>query len=136
MAPLAQWAIRILSGALYAKHYVASCGTQWQVTPQAKDNPVASPVGSIGVTATSSIDYRIDVYGGPFDDGSIGHKRVFWALWYPKIGYENLGGSIKGPPLAVSWSPNMNDIFAVGRDNRLWHKAYREDIYWDPSRYQ
>ena len=112
---------------MYAKDYASSCGTQWQVTPQAKDYPATFPVSSTGFTATSTEVSRIDVYAGPFDDGSIGQKFGYFNLWEPTDGYENLGGSIKGPPLVVPWSPNINDIFAVGQDNRLWHKAFRQD---------
>ena len=61
MAPLAQWAIQILSGSLYAEDYVSSGGTQWQVTTQATENLATSPVGSIGLTAASPSPYETDV---------------------------------------------------------------------------
>ena len=136
MAPLVQWAIQMLSGSLYTKDSVSSCGTPWQVTPQAKDNAATSAVGSFDLAVTSTRPGQIDVYAGPFGDGSIGHKYGYWDSWVPGLddgtvdGYEHLAGSIKGPPLALSWSPNPNDVFAVGRDDHLWHKALTTDWTW------
>ena len=42
---------------------------------------------------------------------------------------------MKGQPVSVSWSwsPNRKDIFAVGRDDRLWHNGYTKRFGWDPS---
>lgn len=44
---------------------------------------------------------------GPFDNGSIGLKeRGYYGNWSPKDGYQNIGGSIKGPPVAVRLGNN------------------------------
>lgn len=66
----------ILSGSLYAKDYFSSTGIQSQVTPQAKDNPATPSVGAIGIT-THAVEGNIDVFVGPFEDGSI--RRKWWA---------------------------------------------------------
>ena len=134
MAPLAQWAIQILSGSLYAKNYISLIGTQWQVKPQAKDNLATPLVDSIGVGAIANLNGWTNLVVGPFDNGSIGYKhRDYYGNWSPKDGYQNIGGSIKGPPVAVRLGNSPQDFFAVGRDNHLWHKAVNRTYSWLPS---
>ena len=141
MAPLVEWAIQILLGSTSTTDSFLPNEPQSQITHQTYDKPATTQAsGPIGVTAVSWGYDRVDVYAGPFADGSLGHK--YWNglfrddgdpwHWYPLDDYENIGGSLKGPPLAISWGPDRNDIFAVGRDNQLWHKALIGST-WDPS---
>jgi len=43
-----------------------------------------------------------------------------------------LGGKILADPVAVSWGPNRLDIFCVGADKALHHKAW-DGSNWKPS---
>jgi hypothetical protein len=38
--------------------------------------------------------------------------------------WESLGGTITSAPTAASWGPNRIDVFAMGKDNALWHYWY------------
>ena len=132
MAPLVQWAIQILLGSTRTKDFFSSTGTESQIKHHT--NPeLAKPnsIFSVGVTAVSWGVNRIDVYDGRYRDGILGHKYFNGSGWFPSD-FENLGGPLKGPPLAISWGPNRNDIFAVGQDNQLWHKAL-DGSTWSPS---
>ena len=133
MAPLLQWVIQILLGATRTKDFYSSTEIQPQITHHTNDKLATSIVdSSVAVTAVSWGRNRIDVYVGPFADGSLGHKYFDGSGWFPSVNYENIGGSLKGPPLAISWGPNRNDVFAVGRDNQLWHKSL-DGSTWGPS---
>jgi hypothetical protein len=50
----------------------------------------------------------------------------------PNAPYEDLGGAILGTPITVSWGANRLDIFVVGTDRRLYHKAWNGNR-WLPS---
>ena len=39
-------------------------------------------------------------------------------------GWESRGGLLTSAPVAVSWGPNRLDVFAMGSDNAVWHRAY------------
>ena len=133
MAPLVQWAIQILLGSTRTKDFFSSIGTESQITHHTNDELVTPKVEtSARVTAVSWGADRIDVYVGPFPDGSLGHKYFDGSGWFPSDNYENIGGSLRGPPLAISWGPNRNDIFAVGQDNQLWRKTL-DGSTWGPS---
>ena len=133
MAPLLQWAIQILLGSTRTKDFFSSIGTESQITHHTNDELVTPKAGrSVGVAAVSWGTNRIDVYVGPFKDGSLGHKYFDGSGWFPSDDFEDIGGSLKGRPLAISWGPNRNDVFAVGRDNQLWHKTLDGSI-WSPS---
>ena len=49
-------------------------------------------------------------------------------------GWESLGGVISSVPHAVSWGSNRLDIFALGLDTALWHKAWNGSTWsaWQP----
>jgi hypothetical protein len=72
---------------------------------------------------------RIDVVVGSVNaDGNtfgIFHKAWDGTQWIPgQTNWENLGGAAtKVPPVAVSWGPGRLDIFAVGPNSNLFHKA-------------
>ena len=46
-------------------------------------------------------------------------------------GWESLGGTFSSPPAVVSWAPDRLDIFALGKDFGMWHKAWAQQ--WHPS---
>jgi hypothetical protein len=41
------------------------------------------------------------------------------------FGFENHGGNLASPPVAISWGSNRVDVFAIFNDGALWH------IWWD-----
>ena len=43
--------------------------------------------------------------------------------------WESLGGELTGTPAASSWSADRIDVFAPGRDGRVWHR------WWDGTRW-
>ena len=66
---------------------------------------------------------------------SLYHKAWDGSSWQPSLtDWESLGGEIdKGTsPAAVSWGPNRLDIFVVGTDKALYHKAW-DGSSWQPS---
>ena len=40
-----------------------------------------------------------------------------------------MGGELTGTPAASSWSADRIDVFAPGRDGRVWHR------WWDGTRW-
>src|SRR5689334_3352652 len=53
--------------------------------------------------------------------------------WGPgQLEWENIGGNIAGAPVAVSWEPSRLDIFALGADGAIYHKAWNASG-WYPS---
>lgn len=65
--------------------------------------------------------------GGQLSSTDIQGAKLFygnaWSDW------ENLGGQLGSAPTAVSWASNRIDVFAQGKNNRLWHKV------WDGTRW-
>ena len=45
------------------------------------------------------------------------------------FGWQNHGGFLASPPVAVSWGPDRIDIFAVFRDGRLWHRWWDGELW-------
>src|SRR5262249_13361133 len=61
------------------------------------------------------------------------YHKWFDGTWHPSItGYESMGGAITKPPKAVAWGPNRLDVFVVGTDSGLYHKAWNGSA-WLPS---
>src|SRR5258705_13008722 len=46
--------------------------------------------------------------------------------------WEPLGGVFNSPLSAVSWGVNRLDIFGLGMDNQMYHKAW-DGAQWQPS---
>lgn len=55
--------------------------------------------------------------------------------WSPSIkGYRKVGGTVINKLTAVSWASNRIDLFAIGTDSAVNHKAYSTSIGgWQPS---
>ena len=135
MAPLLQWAVQVLLGSTRTKKFFSSIETPSGITHQTNDNPaIPQAGGSLGVTSVSTGYQRLDVYVGPLENGGLGY--IYWrgAEWFPTNEYKNIGGSLQGPPIVISRRTDRNDIFAVGRDNQLWHKGLSGST-WEPSRF-
>jgi hypothetical protein len=47
------------------------------------------------------------------------------------FGFQNHGGSLASPPVAVSWGPNRIDLFAIFNDRALWHRWWDGQIWND-----
>ena len=50
-----------------------------------------------------------------------GAKQFYGNIWSE---WESIGGELADAPTAVSWAANRIDIFALGKNNRLWHKSW------------
>ena len=50
----------------------------------------------------------------------------------PDLGFQNLGGSFVFWPTVVSRSPERLDLFIIGKDARLYHKALAKSV-WKPA---
>jgi len=77
---------------------------------------------------------RIDIFCTG-TDSAVYHKWWDGARWGPNgiAGvYENMGGTIVGPPQAVCWGPNRIDLFSIGLDSALYHKWW-DGSAWGPS---
>lgn len=47
------------------------------------------------------------------------------SLYGPRVTrWEGLGGAFTSPPSVVAWGPNRLDIFALGLDRQMFHKAW------------
>ena len=56
------------------------------------------------------------------------YHKARWNGWHP---WEQLGGIFSSPPAVVSWGPDRLDIFALGKDFGVYHKAWAQQ--WFPS---
>jgi hypothetical protein len=82
----------------------------------------------------SSGPNRLDVFGIGMDDNQMYHAAWdsgSWAKFDILQGWQPLGGKFTSPPMAVSWGPNRLDIFGLGVDSGMYHKAW--DGAWHPS---
>jgi hypothetical protein len=71
----------------------------------------------------------------PTPDGRVLYrlKQDHWTNYiFPKAAWRDLGGTITSPLASVSWAPNRIDIFALGVNGRLLHKALNYGS-WLPS---
>ncbi len=46
------------------------------------------------------------------------------------FGWQNLGGTLASPPVALHSSPDRLDVFAVFKDGALWHR-WRDSELWN-----
>jgi hypothetical protein len=83
--------------------------------------------------------------GGGSDPGSLGRDQQGCAPtqrrrrlgrwengWHPgPLAWEPLGGLFSSSAAVVSWAPGRLDVFALGKDARVWHKAWAQR--WHPS---
>ena len=60
--------------------------------------------------------------GGQLSSTDIqGAKQFYGNVWSE---WENIGGELADAPAAVSWAANRIDVFALGKNKRLWHKVW------------
>jgi hypothetical protein len=59
-----------------------------------------------------------------------GHTSFFRGDWFPRAGWESLGGRFTSGPVVASWGLNRLDLFGIGADNAMYHKAW--DTQWHP----
>jgi hypothetical protein len=45
------------------------------------------------------------------------------------FGFQNHGGNLASPPVAVSWGPDRIDLFAIFNDGALWHRWWDGQIW-------
>lgn len=45
------------------------------------------------------------------------------------FGWQNHGGMLASPPVAVSWGPDRIDVFAIFKDGALWHRWWDGQIW-------
>jgi hypothetical protein len=90
-------------------------GLTWSSTPPFNEQP-------FGVVASSWSSTRLDQFysAGPTRGGVL-HAAFFSGTWHDWYG---LGGDIAGLPAVVSWGSNRIDLFGVGRNTAVWHKAW------------
>jgi hypothetical protein len=61
------------------------------------------------------------------------YHKWFAGGWGPSVtDWERLGGIFTSPPAAVAWSSNRLDIFGLGTDKAMYHKAW-DGSRWHPS---
>jgi hypothetical protein len=78
---------------------------------------------------------RLDVFVRGTDN-QVYHKAWDGSAWYPGGGvteWENLGGTLAGNPVAVSWSKERLDVFGRGFDGQIHHKWWSPQSGWGPS---
>src|SRR5271157_4120931 len=91
---------------------------------------------ALGIAAVSWGKDRIDLFGITGADGEAWHKAWRGSQGWDPLdqGWAPIGGSFKtGTVLsATSWGANVLDIFGIGADGAVWHKAWRSGADWDP----
>ena len=93
-------------------------GTGSDLAPHSVARPSPSVGAQIGSTCLpAGIDFSLRHRS---------HNGVEWSS-----DWQNLGGSLASPPVAVSWGPNRLDVFAIGNDGQLWHRWWDGDIWND-----
>jgi hypothetical protein len=96
--------------------------------------PLQSGLGQITLAAWGP--GRLDAFALR-NDGKIWHQALTGESWFPsENGYWELMGpsgseTFSNPPVVVSWGENRLDIFVVGNDGNLYHRAWTGTI-WDP----
>ncbi|MFD9038713.1 hypothetical protein, partial [Streptomyces bottropensis] len=84
---------------------------------------------------------RLDVFalgaiGGEFPT-SRGMNHLAWQgdKWWPEDGWQGVGfGELfTSPPAVVSWGPERLDIFALGEDRQMLHRAWHVNNKWWPE---
>jgi len=90
---------------------------------------------------------RLDVFGvgtdstayhrawqGQWRSTDLTGHGVFQGDWAPRDGWEPLGGRFTSPLAVASWGPDRLDIFGVGTDNAMYHKAWEgQERRWYPD---
>jgi hypothetical protein len=85
-------------------------------------------------TAVSWGKDRLDIFVRG-TDGAVYHKAWDGKAWFPSDqpdGWNLIGGSTIGAPVAVSWGKDRLDLFVRGTDNGIYHKAW-DGMQWFPS---
>src|ERR1019366_4648285 len=59
------------------------------------------------------------------------HHRAYdgtqWENW------EGLGGNFISVPAVTTWGPNRLDVFGIGTDKAVYHKAFESGVGWDAN---
>ena len=121
------------NGALSSNTGGATSGTlQYSVDTQGGNS--GSPV----IVAGSNVTVGIHTNGGCSAGGGVNAGTSFrnaelWAAINPSgLNWEALGGKFTSPPTVVAWGPNRLDIFGLGTDRQMYHKAWNGSS-WSPS---
>src|SRR5579885_2855667 len=97
-------------------------------------------LGGIFTSAPAAIAWaneRVDVFGLGTDhamyqktargnDFTCRGNHSDGTTWF---GFQNHGGSLASPPVAVSWGPARIDLFAIFHDGALWHRWWDGQIW-------
>jgi len=99
-------------------------GVKWSIPEDLGGYCVSGPGTAANLAAN-----RIDVFvRGPFD---LLYQRTYSAISGWDADWAPLSGTIQfqGDPDAVSWGPNRIDLFGVGSDSILYHKAWVAGVW-------
>lgn len=112
-----------LRGGYYTPPLITRFLADWAV--QSTSDRVLEPSAGDGAFVSAALNdfFLMDANGGT----SVELK----AHGHPIVTRSNqlLGGELTGTPAASSWSADRIDVFAPGRDGRVWHR------WWDGSRW-
>ena len=114
-------------GAMYHK---AWDGTAWRPSPwtgsvSAASSPVRRP-SPPGATTGS-------IFSGSAPTARCITRRGTAPRWRPSLlDWERLGGVFTSPPAVAAWGQNRLDIFGLGTDGAMYHKAW-DGTAWRPS---
>lgn len=100
---------------------------------EAWDNMGGKIVGKAAAVAWEP--NRLDVFVRGTNN-NVYHKAWASNAWYPGGGvsdWENIGGTLAGNPVAVSWAKERLDIFGRGFNGQLYHKWWSPQSGWGPS---
>jgi len=125
-------------GVLYHKQWD---GQQWLPSETGYDNLGGACIGDPCVATWDST--RLDIFVVGSADSALYHKAWNGQAWVPSnTGWESLGGQfanqdgpqvvLRSSPCVASWGPNRLDVFGVGVDTAIYHKAW-DGQQWQPS---
>ena len=121
--------VRGTDDALYRK---AWDGDHWWPSDQPDDwEKLGGKMKSVPTVVTWGKD-RLDMFVVGTDDG-IWHKAWDGTQWWPSNepdDWEKLGGEVKGAPTVVTWGKDRLDVFTVGIDDSIWHRAWSQDRWF------
>ncbi|HXQ80102.1 MAG TPA: hypothetical protein VN775_02230 [Opitutaceae bacterium] len=117
-------------GVLYHK---AWNGQAWLPSVTGYDNLGGACVGDPCVSAWDNT--RLDIFVVGSADAALYHKAWNGVGWLPSTsGWDRLGGQfmLRPSPCVASWGPSRLDVFGVGLDQAVYHKAW-DGTQWLPS---
>lgn len=127
MAPLIQWAVQLLLGFTPTKDIFSSTQTQPQIIHQT--NVISDTTEVFGMSIVDRGMSGVESFVKFAHDSDYHYLKMDGDIL---IKESYLGGSFSTAPIAISRGSNQSEVFGIGSDGQLWHKALLTEETWDP----